>query len=439
MISLIRFVIHLLKTDKTVCNLMVKNVDLSIYRQGYLRKRSVSFFISLGFFLFLHNVDLDSQEYTPGLTYFGKDAYIEYHAGNLPFILSVPHGGHIEPAQMPNRDCEDCAYVKDAFTQELAREIKDAFVRRTACYPHVVYNLLHRKKLDMNRNLELATDSNVALHDYWFEYHAYIDSAAKQITDVYGKGLFIDLHGHGHTKQRIELGYLLYGSELREVDEALNTEDLIEVSSIENLARQNETSSTHAQLIRGDEALGTQLALRGYPGVPSRQDPYPLPDDPYFNGGYNTFHHGSSPGGTIDAIQLELYSAIRFDSLKRVAFADSFVTVVLRYLEKHYFPDQNGSWCTSVSAQSDVQTAFDFKILPNPTMDHIVITSGHDQTSMVMNLNIYNAMGQLCLQQLNATLPINLSVEEMREGLYWVHLESPAKQKSQILKMMVLK
>ena len=72
-------------------------------------------------------------------------------------------------------------------------------------------------------------------------------------------------------------------------------------------------------------------------------------------------------------------------------------------------------------------------------MDHIVITSGHDQTSMVMNLNIYNAMGQLCLQQLNATLPINLSVEEMREGLYWVHLESPAKQKSQILKMMVLK
>lgn len=417
---------------------MVKNVDLTINLQGYLKQLSVGFSFYPGLFLILFTHHLHCQDYTPGITYFGKDAYIEYHAGNLPFILSVPHGGHLEPAIIPNRNCEDCAYVKDAFTQELARDIKEAFVKRTACYPHVVYNLLHRKKLDMNRNLELATDTNEALHDYWFEYHAYIDNAAKQITDRFGKGLFIDLHGHGHTKQRIELGYLLYGSELREPDEVLNTDDLIEVSSIENLARQNESSSTHAQLIRGDEALGTQLALRGYPGVPSRQDPYPQIEDPYFNGGYNTFHHGSSPGGTIDAIQLELYSAIRFDSLKRVAFADSLVTVVLRYLEKHYFPDHSGSWCATSASAPHLTSGSHFQIQPNPATDFFQIHSDLQYNSEFFDLEIYNLFGQRCHQHMNATLPFSVSINGLKAGVYWAHLSSRTGQIKEIKKIVVM-
>jgi hypothetical protein len=43
--------------------------------------------------------------------------------------------------------------------------------------------------------------------------------------------------------------------------------------------------------------------------------------DDCFNGGYNTLEHGSNPGGTIGAIQMELYSAIRFNTAQHKARA----------------------------------------------------------------------------------------------------------------------
>lgn len=427
------------KTDHPHCKHMVRTNPLFKIVASIVDP--LSSLPALGYWLctIFFTIELQSQEYTPGSTYFGKDAYIEYHAGNLPFILSVPHGGHLEPSEIPNRNCENCAYVKDAYTQELAREIIASFVKQTGCYPHAVFNLLHRKKLDMNRDLDLATDSNTVLHPYWNEYHQFINSAKKEIVNEQGKGLFIDLHGHGHLKQRIELGYLLYGSELRENDEVINSEEIIEVSSIENLARQNASSSTHAQLIRGDEALGTQFALKGYPGVPSRQDPYPLPEDLYFNGGYNTFHHGSSPGGSIDAIQLELYSAIRFDSIKRVAFADSFVTVVLRYLQKHYFPDQNHTWCATTSSYHPTYSQRHYQISPNPTSEFLQINSSTHLENGALHLSIYNAVGQMCKNEKINSLPHSVSLAECSPGVYWVHFHTVAGEQLEVKKMVLIK
>ena len=35
--------------------------------------------------------------------YYGREKYIEYYAGNLPIILSVPHGGREVPSEIPDR------------------------------------------------------------------------------------------------------------------------------------------------------------------------------------------------------------------------------------------------------------------------------------------------------------------------------------------------
>lgn len=366
----------------------------------------------------------NAQPYIPGQTYWGTRQYIEYQAGNLPLIISVPHGGYEQPSDISDRLCEGCAYVQDAFTQELARTIRDIFVEKTGCYPHVIYNRVHRKKLDMNRDIIMATDSNSSLDIYWHEYHNFIDSAKKNITSHFGKGLFIDLHGHGHTKQRIEYGYLLYDSQLRESDSMMNTPARIRVSSIEYLAGNNAMNITHAELIRGDDALGTQFAERGYPGVPSKQDPFPLIGDPYFNGGYNTYYHGSSPGGTIDAIQMELYSAIRFDSVKRTEFARNFVAVALQYLDRHYFPGFSDTPCGITGIHDTDITTPAINVLPNPASDFCSIYYNMAHHTDYNSIIIYNILGQTVFHAQNIDNGYSLPIHTFPSGMYSVVLFS---------------
>ncbi|MFM8473086.1 MAG: hypothetical protein ACKOBV_06155 [Candidatus Kapaibacterium sp.] len=316
-----------------------------------------------------------------GRTYLGEDGYIEYQPGTMPLVISVPHGGSLAPASFPDRDCEGCSYVQDAYTQELARSIREEFHVRTGCYPHVIYNLLHRKKLDMNRDSVTATDSNAALTTYWKEYHAFIDSAKSSVAREFGKGLFIDLHGHGHAKARIEFGYLLDDSRLRENDSILDMEKSFGISSIRSLVGANLTGDTHAELIRGDDALGTMFGNEGYPGVPSKQDPYPLIDDPYFNGGFNTLVHGSRNGGVIDAIQMELNSALRFTPAGRSSFSSAFVRVLRSFLGTQYLAGYASATCTTSSTADSIH---DCEIAsgkvgptasPNPVEDRL--TLGH--------------------------------------------------------------
>ena len=44
-----------------------------------------------------------AQTYVAGQTYFGRNNYIEYRAGNMPLIVSAPHGGTLTPAELPDR------------------------------------------------------------------------------------------------------------------------------------------------------------------------------------------------------------------------------------------------------------------------------------------------------------------------------------------------
>ena len=44
-----------------------------------------------------------AQSYVPGQTYFGGSQYTEYRAGNLPIIVTAPHGGSLTPPSIPDR------------------------------------------------------------------------------------------------------------------------------------------------------------------------------------------------------------------------------------------------------------------------------------------------------------------------------------------------
>lgn len=307
------------------------------------------------------------QSFTPGESYFGTNGYVEYLAGNLPIIVTAPHGGLLSPSSIPDRDCVGCSTVNDFNTQELARAFAEAIHERTGCWPHIVFNKLHRRKLDANREIEEAADGNPNAELAWNEFHAYVETAKNQLLPKFGKGFYIDLHGHAHTIQRLELGYLLSQSELALADADLDGQAYIDQSSIRNLANNNALGLSHSELLRGPLSLGSLLEVRGYPATPSESDPFPDAGEDYFNGGYNTARHSSYPGSKLDGLQIECNRQGVRDSMHNVLrFADSLSLTLLEYLGLHYFGDAAEALCPSDTAAPEPALEDHFEVFPNP-------------------------------------------------------------------------
>jgi N-formylglutamate amidohydrolase len=313
--------------------------------------------------LFLTNSTF-AQTYQAGKTYLGTQNYIEYRAGNLPIIITAPHGGRLEPTSIADRNCATCTTVMDANTMELASQI-DSVLRQTfGCFPHIVINRLHRKKLDANREIVEAAGGSAEAEVAWQEWHQYIQAAKTDIVRRYGRGILIDIHGHGHTIQRLEIGYLLDDPDLRLSDSILSTPQYRNRLSVKNLVFNNLSGLNAAQLLRGAFSLGTLLASNGFPAVPSQQDVAPVAGDLYFNGGYNTLRHGSRDSTTIDAIQIECNNAgVRDNYANRQRFATELSKALKVYLGKHYFSSTNFSCSTATLELDDLG----IQIFPNPT------------------------------------------------------------------------
>jgi hypothetical protein len=263
---------------------------------------------------------------------------VEYTPGDAPLIIVAPHGGLLRPPLLPDRACSGCVFVNDLNTQELARTVVETFVRRTRARPHLVVNLLHRAKFDANRELTEASGGDVTLTPSWRAFHAFIDTAKAIVGRQQRRGLLIDLHGHGHEVQRLEWGYLLSETALRQSDATLENTGALDRSSIARLARERRAGDSPSALLRGPNSLGALLAARGVRGVPSPTEPAPLFGEAYFDGGYNTERHGSlTPSSVVDAVQLECHlTGVRDSATSRQRFADALVEALLVYLDRHY-------------------------------------------------------------------------------------------------------
>lgn len=308
-----------------------------------------------------------AQTYTPGQSYFGTNGYVEYLAGNLPIIVTAPHGGLLSPASIPDRDCAGCTTVNDFNTQELARAFAEAVHERTGCWPHIIFNKLHRRKLDANRDIAEAADGNPDAELAWSEFHIFVETAKNQLLPSFGKGFYIDLHGHGHAIQRLELGYLLSQTELQLPDNVLDGQAYVKQSSIRHLAGDNALDLTHSELLRGPLSLGSLLAVRGYPATPSLPDPFPDSGEDYFNGGYNTARHSSYLHGSLDGLQIECNRQGVRDSMHNLLrFADSLSVTLLEYMSLHYFGSVVEMLCPTDTASPYPLMSGVFNIFPNP-------------------------------------------------------------------------
>src|SRR5690606_371628 len=102
-----------------------------------------------------------------------------------------------------------------------------------------------------------------------------IDRAKELAVDMYGWGLYIDLHGHSHAHQRVELGYAVSADDLRLADEALERL-LTSASTLQPMCGEGAPVPV-LPLIRGPMSLGAILERHGVPSVPSDVQPAPEP------------------------------------------------------------------------------------------------------------------------------------------------------------------
>jgi N-formylglutamate amidohydrolase len=137
---------------------------------------------------------------------------IATQAGDLPIIISAPHGGTEIVPGVPERKGEGIerngrgfVVVRDSGTTELAREIAAAIETRTGKKPYYVLAEFHRKYIDPNRPPAIAFEHRDA-KPFYDSYHGALSQYAGRVRDKFGAGLLLDIHGQSAARDTIFRG-----------------------------------------------------------------------------------------------------------------------------------------------------------------------------------------------------------------------------------------
>jgi hypothetical protein len=268
---------------------------------------------------------------SPGEVRFGREHYIEYRVGDLPIILTASHGGDLAPAEIADRTRG--VFSTDRHTREVAFAAYEEIVALTGRHPHLIISHLLRRKLDPNRPLEEAAQGDPHAERAWHDFHGFIAEARAAVVAAHGRGILLDIHGHGHAIPRVELGYALGAEDLNLSDEELNRPEFVSLSTLRPLTR----SLPHlplSLLVRGPGSFGDLLNLAGLPAWPSPQFPH-IGDAAFFRGGYIVRAHSNlDEENPVAAIQAELpFPGMRDTEENRARFAAAFASSVIHYLK----------------------------------------------------------------------------------------------------------
>jgi hypothetical protein len=280
--------------------------------------------------LFLHLfVAATLHAQTPAL-----EQLIEVRSGTLPIILTVPHGGTLKPENVLARRYGVTGM--DANTAPLSEMIIEELESLYGGKPHAIFARLHRSRLDPNRDIKEAAQGEPTAEAAWHRFHDGTKKACDAVMKKHGYGLLLDIHGHRHIDQRVELGYLIKGEQLKATDTELNADAaLIASTSIRDLDKRSPQS--FAELVRGPQSLGGLLEFCGFRCLPSPTKSFPGVLAGYFSGAYDITAHGSRDGGTVSAIQVECpWNKVRDRPENQRRFAKALAESLGVYFEAHF-------------------------------------------------------------------------------------------------------
>ncbi len=212
---------------------------------------------------------------------------VSVEKGDLPIILSSPHGGRLAVPSVPQRQGRGVKSFKrlsDFNTDLLVERLADAIEKKTGKRPYLVIARFHRKYIDANRSPANVFESSEAKVPY-DTFHRAIATARQEIANRWGRGVLLDIHGQGAKPDSI----------FRGTQNGKTTKHLISRFGRESLV--------------GRSSLFGQLAKQGFAVIPAVGSA--AREHSSYDGGFNVVTYGSGNGGTIDAIQLELGRELR--------------------------------------------------------------------------------------------------------------------------------
>lgn len=237
---------------------------------------------------------------------------VTFQKGDLPIILSSPHGGTRSIPGVPERmvgGAGKFVKLRDGDTDVLAFKLADEIERVMGARPFLVVAHFHRKYIDANRPAAGAYESEAAKPHY-DTYHEALRDACGDVRGRWGSGILIDIHGQGTDAEAIFRG-------------------TINGKTVQGLLKKFGKGA-----ISGPDSVVGQLAARGHKVLPPCDDPDAR--ETRFVGGHILLEHATGSG--IDGIQLEFGRDLRrTDALDATAkdvagaiaaFAKAFLPVV---------------------------------------------------------------------------------------------------------------
>lgn len=213
-----------------------------------------------------------------------QTSLVETVEGDLPIILTAPHGGVLAipgAIERTNKDAKQFVTVTDTRTDTLARTTAAEIEKLTGKKPWVIIAKFGRKYLDVNRPIETGAEGDAAKAVYK-EYHNSVRNAVDSVRKKFGKGFFLDIHGQGQQSDIVFRG----------------TQNLKTVKGLPE-----DQLSGQSSILGMLESQGIKIA----PAMATSHEK----ENPKLDGGYTVQTYGSQHENGIFAIQLEFGGSYR--------------------------------------------------------------------------------------------------------------------------------
>ncbi len=244
---------------------------------------------------------------------FDSKEYIEFKQGNIPLIISVPHGGTSKCSFIPKRSSG--IFGIDKGTIQFTIDLIEKFEILDSKSPSYIISKIHRSKIDLNRGKDDAYNQNslFAREIYTF-YHNKIRDLILNNLRIYNYSLLIDIHGFEANNRP---------SGFRDVDIILGTNNLYSFFP-HPIPRKDWDKNIRGDIIKKFIKLNIPIA----PGHPRRKE-YVL------TGGYITEQYGASQINNSQSIQIEFSDRIRvIDENLRTIVLENLAKILLENMIK---------------------------------------------------------------------------------------------------------